>query len=410
MLLRLALRNLLRQWRRSALSLVSVVAGVAVIVLGRSFVLGFTENIVRAQVDTVSGHVQAVPADYPTVAGQHPLDALLRLTADDAAWLDAHTAGWTRRVLFTPRLIKGRDAVRARATGFDPATDASVFPRKDWTREGCPEDEAGQRAILTHGLARAMGLQIGDRVVLEARTAAGALNALEVEVCGLVTTGNPGVDRLGLFAPMALVDELVRPEGATSHLALRLDDRGDADAVAAGLQARLGGAARVETWEALSRDLVEVQALRQKMLDVIAFVLLAMAATGIANTVLMATYERVREIGTLMALGLSRGGVVQLFVLEGLLMGAFGGALGVALTAPLAWRWSQQGIDLSSFMAEAAKSGSYDAIPVSTMLYLEFSPATIGAAALFGVLVATAASFYPAVLASRLPPAEAVRA
>jgi putative ABC transport system permease protein len=408
MLLRLGLRNVIRQWRRNLLSIVSIVAGVFVLILGRGFVHGLNENILRAQIDSLSGHVMAVPADYPTFGIQNPVDHLLTLDHGTRAWLDDNAQAWTTRVLFVPRAIKGRDAMRIRVIGFDPERDEAVFPRDFWRVDGAVAARPDE-ILLSTGVSRILGVATGDTIVLEARTSAGAMNALEVKVSGVLTTSNPILDQLGAFAPMALVEALVQPQGSWSHLAVRLGDRVDADAVAAALRPRLSDA-RVTTYAQEAEDLTSVQELRQRMFDILALALMAISATGIANTVLMATYERVREIGTLQALGMTRRRLVALFVTEGLLLGVLGSALGALIGAATVHRYSVRGIDLSSWTAKAAEGGGYENVSFSTMLYLQSSAATVLAAFAFGLAVALLASLYPAVFASRLSPAESVRA
>ncbi len=410
MFLRLGFRNVTRNWQRNMLSLVSVVAGVAVIVLGRAFVAGFKENIIRAQIDSISSHVLARPMDYPSVGVQHPVDGLFTVDASTAAWLDANTVAWTQRTMFAPRVVKGADAMRVRALGIDPRSDPAVFPREMWVEEGCSLAEADRNLVVSPGVARILSLNVGDVVIVESRTAAGAINALRTEVCGITRTGNPGLDRIGVMAGPALVQELLRNGNATSHVLARLANRDDAPQIAEKLGSLLGSTVETATWDDETHALVEAQEMRQAMLDLIAFILLAMAATGIANTVLMAAYERVREIGTLRALGLTREGVVALFVAEGLMMGIAGAAMGALLSGYAVWHWSIKGIDMSPLLDEMQKSGTYDSIPVSMMLWVEFSPTTIFVASIFGILVAVVASIYPAMLASSMSPADAVRA
>ena len=118
-LFRIALRNVLRQYGRTSLSMISIVVGVALIIMGRGFVGGSRENIIRAQIDSVSGHVLAVPRDYPTSGIRHPVDNLLELDEATRAWLDTHTEAWTTRTLFAPRIVKGSDAIRGRAIRGD---------------------------------------------------------------------------------------------------------------------------------------------------------------------------------------------------------------------------------------------------------------------------------------------------
>jgi putative ABC transport system permease protein len=109
-------------------------------------------------------------------------------------------------------------------------------------------------------------------------------------------------------------------------------------------------------------------------------------------------------------MGLDRRGVVSLFVFEGLVMGSLGGLLGAIVGGGYNHKLSVDGIDLTSLIEGAGSGGLYDSIPMSAMLYTESSLAVAIGAALVGLLVAVLSSVYPAVIASRLAPAEAVRA
>lgn len=405
--LHLAIRNLLRQFRRSAFSTVSIVAGVAVIILGRGFTGGFEENIIRASIDTFTSHLMALPADYPQRGLQHPVDHLLTLPPEAEAWLGTRAKAWTRRTLFVPRAVHGADAMRIRAIAFDPATDEAVFPRTAWEVDGRIPTTRADGILVSTGVAKVLDLHPGDALILETRTMDGALNALEIPVAGVYQAHNPMLDVGGAFLPADLAADLIQAGPHFSHLCVLLPDRDGTDAAAAALAPLLGSEARVRTWWDEAGPLVEAQKVRQQAFDFLAFILLAIAAAGIANTVLMAAYERVREIGTLQALGMTRAGVVRLFVTEGLLMGIAGAILGAALGGWVIWDWSVHGLDISGVMK--AKGDSVNNIPLSTMLYTPFSEAVIAGAMGFGVVVAVLASVYPALLASRMSPADAVR-
>ncbi|MBW2257589.1 MAG: ABC transporter permease [Deltaproteobacteria bacterium] len=408
--LRLAARNVFRQYGRTAFSMVSIIAGVAVLILGRGLMTGMKENAIRGQIDNRSGHVLVVPADYPTGGIRHPVDNLLEVDDDTDAWLDENAVSWTRRVVFVPRAVHGMDGMRIRVFGFDPDTEEAVFPRTLWHVNGKVPMTAEDGLLVSRGLARVLDLEPGGTLILEVRTATGALNALEVPVSGVVTTSNPAFDRIGAFAPKPLVQDLLISGEGFSHLAVKLRDRNRAVVVAAELHARFGESARVSTWAEETEAVMGIMDIRQRMLDLLALALMAVAATGIANTVLMAAFERVREIGTLRALGMTRRGVVGMFVTEGLFMGIVGSLIGALLGGWAVWHWSVNGIDLTPMIEQAGEGGTYDAIPFSAMLYTEWSEPVLIAAVVFGVVVATLASIYPAVIASRLVPAEAVRA
>ena len=106
LLLRLAAKNLLRNRRRTALTVVSVVAGVGVLILGQGLVSGLDENIIVAAIDGTVGHVMARPAGYPIEGNQHPLDTLLRITPEARALLERRSlaVGADRRAEHRRRL------------------------------------------------------------------------------------------------------------------------------------------------------------------------------------------------------------------------------------------------------------------------------------------------------------------
>jgi ABC-type lipoprotein release transport system permease subunit len=161
----------------------------------------------------------------------------------------------------------------------------------------------------------------------------------------------------------------------------------------------------VVTWRYETADLLAVQAIRRRALEFVVFILMALAAFGIANTILMAAHERVREVGTLRSMGMTEGGVLRLFLLEGALIGLFGGLLGALWGGALVAHWSKSPIDFSQVFERSQQS-----LSVSALVYTRFSPSVIAGAVVLGVVISILASIYPARVASRLVPAEAVRA
>jgi putative ABC transport system permease protein len=401
---RLATRNLQRSPRRTLLTMSAVIAGVGVFILGEGFVSGLTENIIVAAIQGTVGHVLARPAGYPTQPGQHPVDKLLQITPEARDLLDKESVAWTTRSYFAPTAASGADALRAVAIGFDPARDTAVFPRDQWKVRG-EMPRADQDAVaVSHRVARLLALEVGSRMILQVRTHRGAMNALDVAVSAITTTSNPALDSLGIFVPAPLTSKLLATD-LPSHLSVKLRSRDAADAFAKRLAQALGPQASVATWREETEEMIQIQNVRRRALDLVMAVLMALAAFGIVNTVLMAAYERVREIGTLRALGMTEHGVLQLFVTEGLLIGIVGSLIGAAWGAALTYYWSVHPIDFSKSMEQTGGTYSASAL-VYTRLSAEIVLLTIG----LGVLVAVLASIYPARIASRMAPADAVRA
>ena len=387
--------------------MVAVVAGVAVLILGRGFIGGFEENIIHAQVDSFSGHVLIRPAEYPSEGLLHPTEDLLTLDATTKQWLDANTKAWTRRTLFVPTAVYKGDAIRVRAIGVDSLSDAEVFPRDAaWRLQGRLPNAGQDEIVVSKGVGELLGLQEDERLFLKVRTVAGGLNALDVLVSGVFSAGNPAIDKFGILVPDELTTKLLRNGESFSHLAVRLPSRDQALSVAETLRPMVGEQAEVVTWVDETRDMLELQKIRRRALNVLVFALLAMSATTIATTILMAAYERIREVGMLRSMGMTEPGVVGLFITEGAMLGLTGGVLGCLIGGGVVAWYSGHPIDLTAMLDQAAGGN----LPVSALLYLELSLPSVAQALAMGVGASMLASVYPARVASRMAPADAVRA
>jgi putative ABC transport system permease protein len=264
--------------------------------------------------------------------------------------------------------------------------------------------ESGHRIAVSHRLAKLLRLDVGSRLLLQVRTHRGAINALDLEVAGLVSTGNQVVDAFGIWVPRSLATELIASD-LPSHIAVELSHREDAPAFAEELRTALGEQADVVTWQDETRDMLSIQEVRRRSLDLVMFILMALAGFGIANTILMAAYERIREIGTLRSMGMSESGVVWLFLVEGLLIGFIGSLLGALWGGGLVAHWATHPLDFSESFEKAGQGYS-----LSALVYTHFDARIVLATIAVGVLVAMIASIYPARVASRMSPADAVRA
>jgi len=402
--LRLAVRNLLRAPRRTLLTMSAVIAGVGLFILGEGFVSGLTENVLVSAIDDTVGHVLARPADYPLQFGRHPVDRLLEIPSEARALLDQRALAWTERTYFAPIAASGSDSLRAVGIGYDPVRDARVFSRKHWQVVGRLPDPDAREVTISARLARLLSLSVGSPLVLQVRTHRGAMNALEVRVSGILSTHNAGLDLFSIFAPQKLTRELLATE-LSSHLHVRLHAREQAQPFAAELAPLLGAHASVVTYLDETADLIAMQQVRRRALDLIMLILMALAAFGIANTILMAAYERVREIGTLRSLGMTERGVLRLFVLEGALVGVVGSLLGAAWGSLLTAHWAEHPLDFSQMLEQTGSN-----VSVSVLLYTQPSLTVAALCIALGSIVAVLASIFPARVASRMSPAEAVRA
>ncbi|MGC3961861.1 MAG: ABC transporter permease [Rhodocyclaceae bacterium] len=344
----LAARNLTRSPGRTSLAAVTIVCGIAAYVLA----VGFIDWIFVAMRDSVIysnlGHFQITRGAYLEKGLADPYRYLI--APDDKA-LDGVRRQPGLETL-APRLaVSGLISVGEQSAGFlgegiDPVREASIG-RELNILQGRRLTQANEPAVIVgEGLAAAIGARVGQRVVLLAHTASGSQNAVECTVVGIFSTSTKAYDDAYLRLPLAIAQQLVRTQGATSYVGL-LDDTDATDAFVAALRTPLKDAGLTITpWHAQADFYTKTVALFSRQLAVIRAIIALIILLSIANTLSMSVAERTSEIGTTLAVGTRRRDVLRLFLVEGVLLGVVGGVVGIALAAALAALLSQIGIPM----------------------------------------------------------------
>jgi putative ABC transport system permease protein len=397
---RLALRNVLRQRRRSAIALIAIGFGVIAMMLSG----GYIEWVFWANREQVAvnqfGHIQVSKPGYQEAGRADPLAFLLPDSSPALSEL-ARIPGVrtvSPRLSFNGLLSHGDSTLSFIGEGIDPSRDPST--RDLAITAGRPlsaDDPKG--IVLGIGLAANLGVKTGSTVVLLANTATGGINAIEVHVRGLASTSMKAYDDTMLRAPLGTARALLRTAGA--HLwVVGLERTELTDRVLA--EIRQDSAFRgyeVTPWNQLADFYNKTVALFSRQMDVVKLIIGLIIVLSISNTMSMSVMERTVEIGTAMALGVRRRRILGLFLLEGALLGAIGGLVGASLGYLLAGLISYIGIPMPP--APGMSRGFIAAILIT--------PAIAAEALLIAVATALAASVYPAWRASRLVIVEALR-
>lgn len=407
LLARLAIRNVFRNARRSLLTGSVVFFGVFLLIFARGFIDGLEYGSERAQIDASCAHLRVMAKGADDTGFDLPITPLL---ADVAPLLarSREVPGFvaaTPRLRFSADLSDGRDSVRVVAIGVDLDHDGAVFTMGVDQRR-IAGDPPG--ILVGSGLMTLFGKtpkDLGDSFTLVARTPAGSISALDFLVKGVIRTGDPAVDNLQVIIPLDAARTLLSlgPTEAT-EVAVKLSSQRATDRAATALRAAVGPNEEVRTWVEATEDIRSLMRIRRRGMMIIVSVIMAIAAAGIANTVLMSVFERFREIGTLMAFGFPSGSVRVLFFLEGVGLGILGSLAGVVAGAALVFYFERHGINLSRF------TSSPDSVyPVATVIYTELTARGLAASGLFGMAIASLATIWPAWRAAQLEPVEALR-
>lgn len=396
----LAARNLRRSVRRTSLALAIVCGGVIAFLLAGGFISWILVDMRESTIHSQLGHVQVTrPGFFREGLGDPYAYLLPESIAALGAASDPRIRTVAPRLAFSGLISKGDDTVSFVGEGIDPQAEAPItraiviVEGKDLTN--APEDSV----LLGEGLAANLGARPGDKVVLLSTTAEGNVNAVELNVAGLFQTITKAYDDTALRAPIEVARRLMRVEGSTSW-AILLDHTDSTDAAIADLRMRLPAAEfEIIPWTELADFYNKTVELFTKQVGVVRFLIAFIVVLSISNTLTMAVIERTSEIGTAMAIGVRRRGILVQFIWEGALLGVLGGVLGVVLGFILSEIISAIGIPMPPPPGMAR--GYIGQIAISPGLAID--------AWLLAFLTTLAASIFPALKASRLNIVDALR-
>ena len=397
----LSWRYLRRHTRRSSVALATIVCGIAAYLLAGGFIHWVLEKTRDAAIYSQLGHIQVTRPGYFTTGIADPYRHLLPESVEPikASIEASQVESIAPRLIFTGLLSKEESTISFMGEGIDPQAEEPialaihVVEGKDLTESG-PDS-----VLIGKGLAANAEVKPGDKVVLLANTADGALNAVEVTVAGLFVSISKAYDDATIRAPIAISRKLVRVAGSTSWVVLLRDTNATPQVVKNLEQALPTASFEITPWWDLADFYKKTVELLTKQIGVVRLLIGLIVVLSISNTMSMTVIERTREIGTSMALGATRTSILRLFIIQGLLLGLVGGTLGVITGTALASLISYIGIPMPP--APGMSEGYIGEIWVSPDLAL--------GGLLLGVITTLIASAAPAWKASRMNIVDALR-
>jgi ABC-type lipoprotein release transport system permease subunit len=409
--LRLAWRNLWRHRRRTVIVVIAIAGTMGMMMWYDGLIGGFNEAIYGNAIRVLGGNVQIHAAGYGAEVNQLPLLPL----ANDAALVQAAEA--QPGVMAAARRISTGGMATTREGAFG-VTIVGIEPDKELrvSDKGVPVSLVAQKVsagryltaadtdmvFIGKGLATAMDVGVGDRFTLAGRAAHEQMRSRTMTVVGIYDLGMPDIEKRSIYITLSEAQGLYGLDGQVTEIAISLKQIGEEPKIMDALRPSLKGA-EIVSWQTSFPELEQALATKGGAMNVFSVIIMVIVGIGILNLLLMAIYERTREIGILGALGLKPYQISVLFVLEGFLMGLVGLGAGVALGLLINGIGARTGMDFSQY----ASLSTYMAL-VSGKVY-----PTLGLDKLFQrslvVLIITALSaLYPAYEAAQREPAEAL--
>jgi len=407
-LFKIALRNLLRYKRRTLLTASLITIGVVFVIVFLA-VSGSFKNMMIGQItDSMLGHVQVHRKGYVASIDNLPLNLNMKSGAAEKVKniLDKEAAieAYSPRIKFGGMFSNFVETTNVRLVAVYPEKEFATVPLlSSRITEGEKSIKRGE-ILVPNLLAKGMGVKVGDTVVVVATNKDGSVNGKQFRVSGVVEgiTGPGGRD--GYIHIEDAVELLRMEEPEVSEIAIRLKDFSKLNRFAGKINGLLGSelnkqgkpAFEVHTWENLS-PFYNVARMIDMMTFFIKLMLIAIVLISIMNVMIMAVYERIREIGTIAAIGTLPGKILSLFVIEGFLLGVTGAVIGdIAGMAIISV------INLSKITFNFGQQ-------TGLLLTVTITPADLMTISATVIVVSVIASLQPAFKASRMEPITALR-
>lgn len=410
-LFKLAARNLLRNKRRTAITMAGISLGLALMVWSNNLANGSRQDMLQTAVGMMAGHVvvqgsgyQADPDSELVVLDSGALADAVRTAIPDAIV--------TRRIYMDGLVMSPVASTAAMVKAIEPSQEAQVVDLDDKIVQGewlADDDDRG--ILLGQALAERLEVGLGDKVVFMGQPDGDEVESRLFRLRGVFRTGVAEIDGFTALVPLVAAQELFRGSDPANQVAVHLPDSSDTVARLAQVSALVAGLTsagdtEVLPWQEAIPDIVEFIELDEAYNDGMWLILGIIVSMGVVNTVLMSVMERVREFGVMMALGLKPRKLAAMVLTEGFVLGLVSALIGVALGIALTLPFLESGIDFSAQYGESMEAGG---VPLSMVMVPRISWARLFVYPIIGVLFALLASIYPAWKVTRLSPVQAIR-
>jgi ABC-type lipoprotein release transport system permease subunit len=400
----LAWRNLWRNWRRTAIALVAMVLGIILLLFFDGLIKGSDQAIFGNAVRLYGGNLQVHAPGFRAKANRMPL-----LPLEDAGAVIQAARGQpdviaaTRRIVTAGIASSRGNALPVAITAIEPEIEAPLSLQAENISQGrFLADADGDAILIGRALADRLQVGLGDSITLLGRSKNELMRRHTMTVVGIYDLHTPEVEKASVYIPLVDGQTLYNLRGQATEVAIFMRQVGAEDGAMVALQAQLPGY-EVDSWQTLKPEIRQTMDTKLVFTSFMGIVVLVIAGIGILNLMLMAVFERTREMGVLAALGMRGRQIMGLFLLEGALIGVLGAAIGCALGALLIGLVGKVGIGLSGM------SGMGEVMALlGDRLYPVITPADLLSRGLLVIVIAAIASLYPAWQASRKQPAQAL--
>ncbi|HKJ82018.1 MAG TPA: FtsX-like permease family protein [Ignavibacteriaceae bacterium] len=401
MLIKLAWRNIWRNRRRSLIVLTSVVVGLVAIVISDGLSNGMIGQMLFNQINLNISHIQIHKKGFNNnktvknfISDYKKVDEVLK---DDPS-----IKSYSKRVFITGILSSANNSSGVNIYGIDPEQEAKVSIIKNSMIEGSYLTKNKRDIIIGEKLAEKLEVEIGDKVVAMANTLKGNIGSEVFRVVGIFKTASSKFDKTAIYIPAATEQNMLNIGDKYYEYAVITKDYDKVDETQKYLEAKLGDSFEVLSYKDLLPMLIYQIELYKETMWILNVIIGLALIFGIINSMLMSVFERIREFGVLMSIGMKNSRIYLMIVTEAFIIGIVGTIVGIIVGLLLEIPLAHTGIDLSFF------SSGLEAFGIGTVIYPVLSIGNIMMSSIFMPFVAILGALYPAYKAIKLEPIYAI--
>ncbi|HKM07503.1 MAG TPA: ABC transporter permease [Sphaerochaeta sp.] len=403
---KLAFRNIFRNLRRSILSAVAIAVSALSIVMLFGLLDGMESDMANNLQSYYTGQVRIQNSDFEKYERYNPLH--LGVDWKSLEPILANTSevrAFTPRINFPANMYLGEKTHTVMGVGMDFSREEAFIDFPSLLKEGRLPQEGKNEVLMGFALARDMHLGLGDKVTLLSTTATRGSNAFTFEIVGIAGLPIASLNANTVWAPIDRIQYFLRMDGISQEILILLKEGSDESLVAKQIkeeiQNTLGYDTDTRSWKKLNKiySMIKIAKVAYYFVAMFFFIL---GSTVIINTTMMVIYERMREIGTLAALGMQGSDLTRLFLLEGFFISIIGSAVGVIIGYVGTYYMGKIGLDFTEALSGVD-------MEISSILYPQTSVFKTLIIWAYAVVISTLSTFIPSRHASKIQPVEALR-
>ena len=394
-------RNLWRNAARTNITIVAVALCVAILIIFQSLIVGLIGKAVYNTTNLVVGEVQIHATDY---LDDRSIYKTLKNIEDIRAVAKENNIGIVERSYGFGLISSGTKSAGTQFWGINPESELKYFDFANHIDEGnFLTIKSSNKVVLGKKLARSLAAEVGTELVVFVQGADGSLGNELFYVTGILKNVADNIDRGAAIILKDDFDILFSTNNIVHEIALNSKGKFKAEEIKKLMSAKITGVA-IETWKELMPTIaVMTEKMSVFMLTIFSLIFTIAASLGVMNTLIMSTYDRMKEFGIIRAIGATPWRIIRQVSLEAILLTIIASIIGTVVGLSIALYLQEYGIDISGGGNLAIGGIVFDPIwKASISIKTVFLPVVLM------MLTSVVASIYPASIAARIKPVEAI--